>query len=123
MKAWGEFKYQVCRTISMFLLYYLNLSIFFISEAVTVEYEISSHYNLWSSSKIYETISVDISFATKLSLFNLVQFLQILKIPYLVTPVPPMNNYYIYFKVRAIEFTPLFLIGFLKIWNDLLWNM
>jgi len=100
----------------MFLLYYLNLSIFFISEAVTVEYEISSHYNLWSSSKIYETISVDISFATKLSLFNLVQFLQILKIPYLVTPVPPMNNYYIYFKVRAIEFTPLFLIGFLKIW-------
>jgi hypothetical protein len=107
----------------MFSLYYLNLSIFFISEAVTVEYDISSHYNLWRPSRIYETISVDISFATKLSLFNLEQFLQIFKIPYLVTPVPPINNYYIYFKVRPIEFTPLFLIRFLKIWYDLLWNM
>jgi len=74
------------------LLNIFSFYIFSISDLVILQYERSSHTKSFNPNKISVTTSVVISFATRLSLFNLVQFLQIAKKPSFVMPVAPMNS-------------------------------
>lgn len=107
--------YQMCATISTLLLKIFSFSTFSMSAWFSPVYEMSSHSSLWSPSRSSEIMSVVTSFATKLSLFNLMQFRQIAKNPSFWTPVPPINNSSISFKNLPIDVAPFDLMGFLII--------
>ena len=85
-------QYQIPKIIMRSLLNIFSFYIFSMSGLVKLQYERSSHSRSFSPSRIYVTTYVDISFATRLSLRNLVQFLQMAKKPSLVMPVDPINS-------------------------------
>ena len=101
--------------ISKFLLKIFSLFIFSISFGVKLEYEMSSHSSFCNPNRIYETISVDSSVPTKFKRLKFILFRHMAKIPYFVTPVPPINNYLISFKCFPIVTAPFDFIWFLKV--------